>query len=530
MLPSAGMASPVLAPLPRLAADQARWEHTGKRYDMLTGDWGIHAEARHVDFFAKEVRDFLPAPETTRNAFLALHLQLAILYDTEALVSVEVEKDPEPVSTEADTLDPNAEPEPTEPPDLSTVVYEGLWPILQDNCLNVSGLNEGLVRLDADAVTDPDHVQYRAVPPCCIVAGADPKAPDRPNYLEELRPRNDPETGEFEWTWERWDVRDPLKPAFKVFTRTGDGTEIDRTVAYCGSADYPYRDTANVPIFPYILYHRQHGRCLWMPRRGSEVVNGTLTASALWTMWVGGVRDAAHPQRAMIDGVVQGGVVKRTTPGLGTEQAIANPMAVVQIHSRSEAFRASIDQWQPAMDPKTAAEAIEAYEAGLATYAGLSPSDVSRASTASSGYAIVVSRDGQRKAVQRLTPNMRAGDRLLFATAAKLANAYLAVDRKGKARAALPEDPTAWNIAYQALTESPEERAAKLTETKALLDAGLESRVTAYQKLHPGVDEARARHELAEIDAERAARMPKAIPPANTPPDRAAPTAPPEAA
>lgn len=462
------------APKPLDGDDQERWAESGRRYDILHGCWQEHAEARHDELFTEEVRTFLPPAETSRNALLCYHQQLAIAYD----------ETPQVVASEDGVT--------VEPEDLAPIVYDGMWQVLQDNCLYVSAINESVVRLDVDPKSDPDHVVYRVVPTDRVVMWALPENPGVPVGCSELRERVRPEDGKPEWTWETWDVSGETA-VFKIESMS-DGRSVDRTAAY-GTGAYPYIDKASDAIFPYVLYHRFQTRQLWSPYRGAELVWGTLTIAALWTLWLSGVRDGAHPQRYVIDGKVVGGkVVKQINGVTPIEQAVGNPMALLQIESTGTGRTASVGQYQPAMDPKSAAEAIESYEAGLATYAGLNPSDVSRGSQGASGYAIVVSRDGQRRAVAKLLPGLRAGDTALFATGARLANAYLGT--------ALPESPDAYSIQYRTMPETTEERKAKLEEAKALMDLGLMSKVEAYRLFHPGVDDEAARVALADIEAE----------------------------
>ena len=448
------------------------------RYDILCGQWQEHAEQRHADLFADEIRTFLPPAEVSRNPALNYHSQLAIVYDETPTVSAVVDGE----DIDAD--------------DLGAIVTDELWQVDQQNGLLTSGCNEALIRLDVDPVADPDHVHYRCVPAHRVEAWADPSDPSNPWRIRELRPRTDPATGLEEWTWEEWDVSTPT-PTFRITAQDSTGHAVDVTAKYATGTEYPYIDPDGAAIFPYILYHRQHTRQLWSPFTGSELFSGTLTVSALWTLWLSGVRDGAHPLRVVLNGSVVGGkVVKQLGGGGGSspiEQAVVNPMALLQIHDVKQGQSASIGQWQPAMDPKSAAESIESYEAGLGTYAGVSPADLSHGSASASGYSIIVSRDGQRKAVQRMIPGRRAGDTRLLATAARMANGHLGT--------ALPTSPAAYSIQYRSLPETTEERAVKLAEAKELLALKLMSKVEAYMLFHPGVKEDAAEAALAKIAA-----------------------------
>ena len=72
-----------------------------------------------------------------------------------------------------------------------------------------------------------------------------------------------------------------------------------------------------------------------------------------------------------------------------------------------------------------------------------------RGSSAQSGYAIVVSREGLRRARRRIIPPMRMADQLLLSKAAKMSNRY------GKTK--LPTEPADYIIQYADLGKSIEE-------------------------------------------------------------------------
>jgi hypothetical protein len=368
------------------------------------------------------------------------------------------------------------------------------------------------MRIDVDA---QGEVTYRVVAVDAVVMrgaartpiGAAPFNPTRsqPVRVEECRLRVTPEGGEV-WTWEIWDVSDPAAPIFQIYAYSTDDALlknvhhwVDMTAHYAGVEGWPdgYRDASGRPVLPYVLYHRKVSETLRDPYGGQEVVSGTLDASALWTMWLSGVRDGAHPQRYILDGAVpvtstSGGGAR----GVPDTQVIRmNPQTVLPIHGirRGEDYTSpNAGQWQPACDPSTMATAIESYEAGLATSAGLSPADVHRGTQGASGYSIVVSRKGQRDQQKKLIPPSRLGDQLLFAKAAALTGAGEALT-----------NPSAWSIEYATMTTSPEEAKADQEVIKGDLELGLTSRRAAMRKRNPGISEQQLDALLAEIEAEK---------------------------
>lgn len=454
--------------------DASRWQWSSAILRMLDGEWDADAEQRLADFFAPEVRELLPPAELSCNPILSINAQKAVLYDDAPDVSLAVEGG-------ADL-------------DLSPVLVEELWPLMQDRLLKQLAMQEAAVRLDWDR--DTGTASYRVVPASLVTCIADPKRPSVPLAVSEYRIRRTVGGDIEEWTVETWDVRDPKNPVFRIEAIDQRGKRVDVTATYyvdddgVPATDYPYRDTACAPVLPYELYHARVGTSLWAPKRGREVVSGTLTSAALWTMWIGGVRDGAHPQRLLIDGTVATVATPKPSGGSQVRVVRMNPMAILEVKSDG-AGRASHGQWQPAMDPKTAGEAIEAFIAGLAVYADLSPSDISIGSQGKSGYAIVVSRDGLRRAQKRLVPPCLMGDRRLLAKAAKLANAY--------GGHALPEDPKAWRIKYADIGRTPDEVKAEREELVARRDQKLAHPVEVFMALNGLDDREEAERQMCEI-------------------------------
>jgi hypothetical protein len=133
----------------------------------------------------------------------------------------------------------------------------------------------------------------------------------------------------------------------------------------------------------------------------------------------------------------------------------------------------------------------------LAVEFDVSPADVSRRhADARSGYAIEITRDGQRHAQRRYLPGFRRADRFLLAVTAAVAKAH------GVAGAeALPT--SGYDVHYPGLPLSLEERRVRYEEHAAQAALGLSSVVQLYAQVH-GVTEAEARVRLDQIAADRA--------------------------
>lgn len=461
-------------PRPKDAEECARWEEQGLRLRLLTGQWAEDALQREADFFAPEVRSMLPPAETSRNAFKSCVEQVAILYDEEWQVSAK--------DTDSDML--------------SVVLTDTLLPLLQERHRIERGVNECFMRMDWEE--GDTQVQYRVLAPC-FVACVEVDHKRNLTHVEELRLRC--LSGNHQWTWEIWDITDPSSPYWRIEAVDDRGVRIDVTADYSVSTEYPYFDKQGKPIMPYVLAHARIGAHTFDCHSGRELVIGTLTASALWTFWVGGVRDGAHPQRAVIDGVVE-----VTSAVNGQNVVRMNPQTILQIASKKigdQVMHAAIAQWQPAMDPAQAGKAIQDFEAGLCVSAGLSPADVSGGSSGQSGYAIVVSRDGLRRYQKKAIPPARFADKQILCIAARLANRY--------GDAALPETPEAWSIQYAPIQQAPDEIRAETEQTEKYISMRLMSRVQAVQKLF-GLQHEAAEEWIEEVDEAEQPEMPDGMP------------------
>lgn len=454
-------------PHPANELDQRRWEIAARRFRMLEGLWRGDAEDHLSTFFHETVTAFLPPAETSRNPLKSFLAQLNVVYDEDPPVTAEGVSDPEA---------------------LAPILTEELWPLAQQRQLQTLGINECLMRVDLNA---DGSLSYRLVHSHDVANVRPHPKPTRftkgqPGALEELR--YDPRQGV--WYWEVWDVTGETPVYRKDYVK-----DSERTPGPAEPWPEGFTDRAGQPVMPYVLYHREVGAALFSPDRGSELVYGTLTTAMLWTMWLGGFRDGAHPQRWSLDAEVSG---VKTKTGQGTDDGyiVANPLAILPFRSKKQDRPGTLGQFAPAMDPKTAGEAVEQFVAGLAIEWGMSPADITVGSSQQSGYAIVVSRDGQRKSHRRQRVPASMGDRLLLATAARVYN---------KAHAGqLPEDPAAYAVAYAPVSMSAHERKAVTDDVTAQVEAGLLNPVDGVMRLHPEMSREQAAQYLTDIHSTQA--------------------------
>ena len=436
------------------AQDRQRWSEQALRRRILEGKHRADVQKAIQNQFAGEIAAGLEVdPDLSRNPFRLIYQQLNVAYL----------EPPEVKVSDDDEVD------------LGTIITPRLWAQQQKTSLWALALGESIVRVDVKHWADAQECSYRVVAPDCVVIKAMPDQPDQPGRVEELRRRGDT------WTWEIWDIRDSAKPVFKIEEVDDQNKRVDATAKWAPdlAADgaYPYRATDGRAILPYVLYHRTVDSQLWSWTQGTELTNGSLRVCALYTHWGDGFLNAAFPQRWALDVDTQAGQ-SRTIGGVAVEVVPVDRKSVLKFSSKGPGG-GSLGQFQAAMDPLSSSEALKIYEQGLAVYAGLNPSDL-QVTQGQSGYAIVVSRAGQRTAQKKVEPAFRMADQKLLATAAALSNVYLGTS--------LSENPRDYLIAYRALGSTPAERKEAAQAVQAEVDMGLASRVDALRRLHPEIE------------------------------------------
>lgn len=460
-------------PAPDEPGQATRWRESERLYQMLEGDWRKHADQRIHEFFAKEVAANLPPAETSRNPYKSLTAQKSNLYDEGWQVDVSGE---------------DGESLPTDP-----IIPARLLPLNQERLFFTLGMQEMLVR--ADWSTETGTVTDRLVYPHFVVAWAHEDRPDEIKGLAEVRPRQ--VDGEAAWCWETWDPSNDEKP-FCIVAESKDGGE-DVTTALMGpdwkEGDYPYMTADGERILPYVLYHARIGNRLWNWRRSNELASGTCTVAALWTWWLAGVRDGSYPFRYMTDGEVASKTTRQGPDGEGTPggSVVIGDRTTLHRFFSSKGQKVALGQLAPTMEPRSAAEAFETFEAGLATHAGINPDHVRRGSSGQSGYAIVVSRRGLDEVRRKTEPACREGDQRLLALHAKLVNAY------GDAEHVYPEAPTAYSIRYAEPPASIDEIKAETERAKILRELGVEDIVDTMIRIQPHLTEEGAIERLRQM-------------------------------
>lgn len=469
-------------PIPSDPNTAARWEHTALRERLLRGLWRsdlIRALEQHMGRTRAQGQGY---PDQSSNLLKSLAVQLSVLYDRPPSVS-------HPSGQAGELVD-----------DRGILASAGLWPLQRQTQRYAVGMNEALVAVDIVA----GRPLYRVVAPNYVEATPDPDNPSQPLALREARLRRRPDTGRLVWTWDEWRPAERLfqvslaragdddVEATALFVTTDDGQPVEGPLV---GDDYPAVNGNGDALLPYVLYHLNRTSDLFNAFEGIEVVEGTLNAAVGWSFFFHCLRDASWPTRYAAGVVPLGTAVDARSGGEGRQTVATDPATVLLLEVLNEDGGAQpiIGQWSAASDPSMIADCMAKFEARVAEFAGISPADIQRLSAqARSGYAISISNHGKREAQRRMSPQFQDADEQLVGLTAALLNGAPSYDG-----AELPEG--GYEVRYEDLPMSPQELDAIRRHVLELLDAGLIDRVTALQKLSPGLSRVQAEERLREI-------------------------------
>lgn len=464
-------------PLPSDNGDDDRRKQSALRYRIMSGAWEadlINMIGQHFD----AVRSFSAGrPDMSTNLMDSVIRQLAALYTAPPLVTNPDGGQP------AEAL-------------IDGVAEAGWWQMATRNQRYVLGMRESLAI--PVWVESQKRIMFRLVVPSEVYAEAPPDDPDHPSYIVEARVREWPAgSGKEVWTWDVVDLRGDT-PEFKVVIPHGtaearrmeDITEKIHGKPLSGP-DYPWLDASGKPVMPYVLYHAERTGYLWDAFNGREMVDGTLTVAVLWTFWLHCVKDASWPQRYILNAVLRGKAkAPKGGPAPGDQAFVPlDPASIAQFRSDGGGEAATIGQFGPGHDPDKLGKALADFEMRIGVHLDLGSNDFQRSGSAESGYAISLKSAAVRQAQRRYEPQFRLGDTELLRVAAVTTN--------NATGSAIPED--GYNITYQGLPFTPQEVAATLAEHEKLMAMGLESKVDAFIRLHPGTERESAVKLLKEI-------------------------------
>jgi hypothetical protein len=467
-------------------ADEERWRHSALRRRLLTGLWEQDLEEELLRHLPTDRRDALGPSDMSSCAIEQVTRQLAMLYHSQPKVSNEGDIS-ELVGREG------------------YVTTAGYYQLMQRVQQMTLGIREMFVRVDVaphaeNGISRVPGLCYRSVTPDFVVAAASEDAPDVPLYYQELRVRMNPDSAEPIWVYDILDIRDENNPLFGMFAANPDGSiGKDMSEIYMGhptmqGEQYPYRASDGTPFLPVVLYHAEKTGHLFNAFDAAQLAYGSLTAAVLFSFYVHCVRDNSWPQK-YVAGLSLAGLSQLDNDLLGRRSAIStDPSSILMFQGDPDASGQPMIGSFSYADPEKLLDSISKYEYRVATAAGISSEVLRQSGDPRSGYALSISRDGQREAQRRYAPIFRRADEEMMAKSAMLANRYLG--------ASLPE--TGYRVQYTPLALSPEEMRAQREDILAKMTAGLISPVDAMLMMHPDMDMMEAKRELERIRAERA--------------------------
>lgn len=474
----------IAPPVPTSPEDATRWRRVSQIRRILGGAWERDATARLRQMISQVRREVWGPPDLTANPLKVFATELARSYDAVPAIS--------PAGG------------PLGQAVVDHVIQSGHFARMTIGQRDAWACGDVYVHLDLDRW---GRVTTQLVHGDRLTAEPDPEHPDQPIILRHARLRRLADSTDVTWTWDEWDLSDPKYPRYRVLRDNGGKPGVDVTaLAYPGKPSwegeaYPWRYADGEPHIPYVAYRGTEDGGLWHDATRLELVEGTLILSVYYTFFGHILRSASWPQRYMAGVEPMGGsemvdtglVDKNGDPILRKRGTVAaDPASVIVLeHMQQSTGQPIIGQWEPGGDPAVIIEAIMQYERRLASFAGIAGSDLIRSSgDPRSGFAVHVSRSAVREQMRRIEPLLRRADQeLLRKTAALLSRAT------GRA---YPE--SGYEIVYQGVPESPEEREARERSVSMRLREGLTDRIEALIDLNPGLTREAAAARVAEID------------------------------
>ena len=473
---------PIKPPAPNDYEGQ-RWAHTALRRRLIEGTWADDLEEELLLHLSLDRRESWGVADLSSNPLEQVTRQLAVLYQDQPIVTNSNDVDISPLAGRE-----------------GLITQAGLWPLMQRVQQLVLALRECFVRIDV--VPHSEGISAELRPELCRYQVN--SINDQPIYYQEWRLRYNKVKAKYEWVADVLDITNLDEPLFGMFRINSDGSlGEDVSELYMGhathkGADYPYRDKEGKPFLPIQLYRAEKTGRLWNSFDNSQLVYGSLTSAVLFSMYLHLVKDCCFSQKYVAGLQLAGQSAVDTDIAARRASIATDPASILVFMSDPDVTgQPLIGSFQPAADPQKMLESISSYEFRVATTAGVS-SDVLRSSgDPRSGYALSISRDGQREAQRKYAPTFRLFDESLLSKTAALSNRFLKTN--------LPEK--GYRVQYSQLKLSPEEMKATREDVIQKLSAGLISPIDAIMQLNPDLDDIEARKELIRIKRERAEFM-----------------------
>ena len=454
--------SATVPPSPADPDEAARWEHTRLRRRLLSGQWAEDVR-RRVRLRVGQTRasawgiDKPGGVDLSGNLFAQVSGDLSTLYNRPPIWS--------------SSLDPSAARV------ISDVLQEAGWvSMMQRVERDTLGCREFLLKVSPRS---DGGVIVRPVCPDLVEALADPVERDMPIRIDEWQLREI--QGRTVWTRTRTDARDGT---VRVYDATGD--DITSEVGESWSPEWT--SASGEHFLPYILYHAQRTGYLWDPWEGVGLVEGTLTNSVNLTHLQHAITQAANPQRYLA-GLEPIGEALEDVSGRSPRRVVMSDPAVILQFDRIHGFdgQPMVGQFEAGADIGVLTDSVERYERRVCASASLAGDLMRVSGDPRSGYAVAISREGQREASDQYREEFARSDRMLARLVACILN--------GQGSESVPE--TGYSIEYQRLALSQTERLQLLQELKTAMEMGLITQEQAYARYNE-TTEAEATEALQE--------------------------------
>ena len=477
---------PSMPPAPD-QVNQTRWNHTALRRRLMTGLWEQDLEESLLQHLPSERRAAWGVADMSSNALEQVTRQLAMLYYEQ------------PTITHKENIESLIDRE-------GYIQTAGLFPLMQRVQQFAIALREVVLKIDVinGKPNQPKRrkgLQFRLVTPDFVYCESHPDAPDEPIYYREYRLRYHEKNDEYKWVADVFDIKSDTNPEFALYEVNSDGSLGDEVTAdYLGISaqrgeSYPYRSKEGYPFLPIQIYRAEKTGELWNSFDSSQLTFGTLTSAVLFSFYLHLVRDACWAQK-YVAGLQLAGMNQLDQDLVSRRSAISTDPSSILVFTPDPDINTQplIGTFEPSADPEKLLESVAKYEYRVATAAGISSEVLRQSGDPRSGYALSISREGQREAQRKYAPLFRSLDESTVSKCAMLCNIFLGDN--------LPE--TGYRVQYQQLRLSPEEMKAIREDVIQKLNAGLISPVDAIMLLNPDLDELEAKNELIRIRRERA--------------------------
>ena len=463
---------------PENSNDQARWQHTRLRRNILQGTFEMEVQDRMREQMGLTNVGNLGRPSTSVNLLANTTSQTAIIYDAAATVTNPA-FDPEQAKCWGECVEGSH-----------------LWGIMQDVCSKTVGLRECFLWV----VPTASGMQMEIVTPDEIVVEKTTGDASTPTALRRAVTFSvtNKLTGKVENidTWDCLDVSDPANPVHRVID--GEGKDITADVYPEDTGVYLYTDDQG-PYLPCVLYRARYTGDTFDPYWGAALVHGTLDISIAWSVWSICLRNNSWPQWYLVDGVVPGtsiadspNIIDGVNPPPDT--ITLAPNSILRFKSEGGPGTAKIGQLQAA-DAKSMAEAIMVLQNTILQNVGVHPADLENAGQPQSGVAIQLKKASSRKIATSMVPMFRDADTKLYNVMARVHNRFYADAEQG-----IPLLPTeGWQINYNLPEMSTDEFLSDLSKDETLIEMGLLSKVDVAMKFYSLTDPAAAVRKLQEV-------------------------------